>query len=58
MQQSPSEELSEHDIIIYNQNNIIDIIIEVKNFVDLIQHYLTVDNVYTNCEFDNKNVIE
>ena len=56
--QSPCEELSEHDIIIYNQNNIIGIITEVENSVDLIQHYLAADNVYADSEFDDNNVIE
>ena len=58
LQQSPSEESLEYDIIIYNQNNIIDIITEVENSVDLIQHYLSADNVCAGSEFDDNNVIE
>jgi len=58
LQQSPSEESSEHDIVIYNQNNIVDIIAEVENSSDLIQHYLAADNIYADSEFDDNNVIE
>jgi len=58
LQQSPGEESSENDIVIYNQNNIIEIIAEVENSDDLIQHYLAADNVYTDSEFDDNNVME
>ena len=55
LQQSTGEESSEHDIVIYNQNNIIDIIAEVENSVDFI---IAADNVYIDSEFDDNNVIE
>ena len=58
LQQSPGEESSENDIVIYNQNNIVEIIAEVENSDDLIQHYLAADNVYTDSEFDDNNVME
>ena len=58
LQKSPRKKLSEHDIIIYNQNNIINIITELENSADLIQHYLAADNVCANSEFDNNNIIE
>ena len=52
-QQSPGEES-----FIYNQNNIVEIIAEVENSDDLIQHYLAADNVHTDSEFDDENVME
>ena len=57
LQQSPNEESSEHDIVIHDQNNIVNIIAEVQNSDELIQHYLAADNVYADSEFDDNNVI-
>ena len=58
LQQSPGKESSEHNIIIYDQNNIVDIITECENSSVLIQQYLAPDNVYADGEFDDNNVAE
>ena len=43
-----NDESSDHKITVYDQNNIVNVIAEVENSSDLIQHYLTPDNVHAN----------
>ena len=57
MQQSPNEESLEQDIAIYDENTIIDIIGQVQNCDELLEHYLATDNAYADGEFDDNNVI-
>ena len=58
LQTSHSDESSENDIIIYDQKNIVNVISEVENSSDLIQHYLAPDSIYADSEFNDNNVVE
>ena len=58
LQKAHGEESLDNDIIIYEQNNIVDIIAECENSSVLIEQYLSPDNVYADGEFDDDNIVE
>ena len=58
LQKLYSDESSEHDIVINDQNTIVNVITKVENSSDLIQHYLAPDNIYADSEFDDNNVFK
>ena len=58
LQKAHGEESQDNDIIIYEQNNIVDIIAECENSSVLIEQYLSPDNVYADGEFDDDNIVE
>ena len=46
------------EITNYDENKIIDAIMQVENHKDFLQHYLTADNVYADSEFCDSNLID
>ena len=49
---------SQHEVINYNQNQLVDAITEATIDDELLQHYFAMDNVYADGEFDKSNVFE
>ena len=46
------------EITNYDENKIIDAIMQVENHEDFLQHYLAADNVYADSEFCDSNLID
>ena len=46
------------EITNYDENKIIEAIMQIDNHEDFLQHYLATDNAYTDDEFCDDNLIE